>query len=64
MTKRKPYGPHLGYRPIRLFVRSEAVGKWQHVVSTIWFATCRDACDDWAKRHPDIARCNIRGRFA
>ena len=61
---RNPYGPYLGFRPIRLYVRSEAAGQWQYVGTTTWAATCRDACDEFAKLHPNIARRNIRGGFA
>lgn len=63
-AKRHPYGPYLGYRPVRLFVFSEGLKRWEYVATTTWARTCREACDELAKLHSNLARSNIKGRFA
>jgi len=58
------YGDKRNYKPIRLYVFSEALKTWQYVSTTTRSRTCREAADKLAGLHPNLTRSNIRGYFA
>ena len=58
-----PYGYKRDFKPVRLFVFSEGLKRWEYVGTTAWSHTCREASDRLAALHPTLARSNIRGRF-
>ena len=57
------YGDKRDYPKIDLFVFSEGLKRWEYVGTTTWSRTCREAADNLAKLHPNLARSNIRGQF-